>query len=174
VATGGDGPAGGAGAGLIDLKALRSQGLVANPLAISERMPSSSQTTPPSGAVLIVDDDAAIRSLLAALLRRQGLITEAVEDGELAIAKLKEKSYSLVLLDLMMPNVDGFAVLDFMKAAGNRTPVIVVTAAGPTATRSLNEFRLAAMIRKPFDVNELTDMVAAIVNAESIRDQNAS
>ncbi|MGZ8797532.1 MAG: response regulator [Thermoanaerobaculia bacterium] len=64
---------------------------------------------------LVVDDDEPIRTLLAKLVERQNLDVDTARDGAEAIERLNEDRYSVVLLDLMMPRVDGFAVLRHMQ-----------------------------------------------------------
>lgn len=64
---------------------------------------------------LVVDDDEPIRTLLATLVARQGYSVDTASDGEEAIERLDDDRYALVLLDLMMPRVDGYAVLKHIK-----------------------------------------------------------
>ena len=64
---------------------------------------------------LVVDDDAPIRMLLATLIAQQGYTVETAGDGEEAIKRLSADAYALVLLDLMMPRVDGYTVLQHMR-----------------------------------------------------------
>ncbi|HEY6844163.1 MAG TPA: response regulator, partial [Thermoanaerobaculia bacterium] len=67
--------------------------------------------------VLVVDDDAEIRELLASVLRRRGLTADVAADGAEALDLLRQNIYSVVLLDLLMPNIDGFAVLGELDSA---------------------------------------------------------
>ena len=62
--------------------------------------------------VLVADDDQSIRQLLCTIVRRERLEVDCVSDGQEAIDHLREHDYSVILLDLMMPRVDGFAVID--------------------------------------------------------------
>src|SRR5687767_5007647 len=62
-------------------------------------------------SVLVIDDDAAIRRLLSTLLKRANADVETVPDGRDALARLGSRPYSVVILDLMMPTIDGFSVL---------------------------------------------------------------
>ncbi len=71
---------------------------------------------------LVVDDDDPIRTLLATLVEYQGYDVETARDGEQAIQRLDADGYSLVLLDLMMPRVDGYAVLRHIQASTPMTP----------------------------------------------------
>ncbi|HLY37048.1 MAG TPA: response regulator, partial [Candidatus Binatia bacterium] len=85
------------------------------------------------GAVLVVDDDPATRDALVVLLRHEGYPAESVNDGQQALARLRDrKPPSLVLLDLMLPVMDGFEfrVQQLQDPALARIPVIVVSAGG--------------------------------------------
>jgi CheY-like chemotaxis protein len=88
-----------------------------------------------ASAVLIVEDDPPARELLRTLLQAAGLRTSEAENGETAIAVLEREQPDLVVLDLMMPVMDGFAVLDRMRARPEwaSIPVIVCTAKDLTA-----------------------------------------
>lgn len=119
----------------------------------------------PESCVLIVDDTTSIRNLLAAILRQHHIECDVAEDGEVAIEKLSKRTYSLVLLDLMMPRVDGMGVIDFMRRSGVRTPVVVVTAAGPGRVAALNPQRVKAVLTKPFTIAQVVDTVSALCEA---------
>lgn len=113
--------------------------------------------------VLVVDDDAAIRTLVRALLERQGIVVDAVGDGASALRLLQSIQYDAIVLDLMLPGTNGFEVVRHLK---NVSPevldrVIVVTAA---ADRTLTDFDSAVvrkMLRKPFDIDDLVSEVLA-------------
>ncbi len=115
--------------------------------------------------VLVVDDDAMIRSLLATLLKRIGVTCDFAVNGDDAIERLQHRRYSVILLDLMMPQTDGFGVLAWLRTSGILTPVVVVTAAGAGKTKDLDPFRVKAILSKPFEIHELTDTVIAICEA---------
>src|SRR5690606_16779186 len=82
------------------------------------------------GDVLIVDDDAASRDLLRRALEKEGWRVRGAENGHEGLDRLREAQPGVVLLDLMMPGVDGFAMLEAMRAeaAYEDTPVVVITA----------------------------------------------
>jgi CheY-like chemotaxis protein len=93
------------------------------------------------GRILVVDDDDAIRTMVERVLRRERYDVDSARDGFEAIEKLSRQDYGTVLLDLMMPRVDGHGVLQFLETAAPTPPrVIVMTAnvqhAGETARRS--------------------------------------
>ena len=116
--------------------------------------------------VLVVDDDPDIRTLIGTALRRDGINFDFAETGEAAIEKLKTKTYSVILLDLMMPRVDGNGVIDHMRFSGITTPIVVMTAAGAGKYESLSPMRVKAVITKPFDIGELLAIVRALVRRE--------
>ncbi len=72
-----------------------------------------------AGTMLVVDDDFMNRTLLAASLEEKGYTVELAEDGQQALEMLRTKSFDVVLLDLLMPKVNGFQVLEQMKADSN-------------------------------------------------------
>ena len=77
--------------------------------------------------VLIVDDDPAIRQILRVLLERDGVSADIAEDGQRATKMLAEEKYSVVLLDLLMPRMDGRGVIAYMRQHDIDTPVIVIS-----------------------------------------------
>jgi CheY-like chemotaxis protein len=77
--------------------------------------------------VLVVDDDEATRDIVARHLRRAGYSTIEARDGEEALLRSRVVKPGLVILDLLMPGVDGFEVLRTMRNEGIRTPVVVLT-----------------------------------------------
>jgi DNA-binding NtrC family response regulator len=80
--------------------------------------------------VLVVEDDKAQSDDVAARLLSMGMSVEAAGDGREALTKLSEASFDVILTDLMMPHMDGFALLKELRARGNMTPAIVLTAFG--------------------------------------------
>lgn len=119
-------------------------------------------TTEQHRRVLIVDDDPDIRLLLATALRQKALIIEEATDGREAIERLKQNAYSVVLLDLMMPHVDGLSVLDAIKTDLPNPPVVlVVTGASRSLIEQVDTARIHGVIRKPFDPIEVAAIVAA-------------
>jgi CheY-like chemotaxis protein len=117
------------------------------------------------GRILVVDDDAPIRRLVGALLRRNGHSVEEAVDGEEGIEKIRAEGYDAVLLDLMMPRMDGFEVLRVMHREGlQATRVIIMSAAAPATINAADMHAVRVIIRKPFDVSVLLDAVAAALD----------
>jgi CheY-like chemotaxis protein len=82
---------------------------------------------PGSGEVLVVDDDAATRELVVRQLKKLGFSTAEAADGEEALLRARVSPPALLILDLVMPTVDGFEVVRRMRGEGARTPIIVLT-----------------------------------------------
>ena len=121
----------------------------------------------------MVDDDDAIRTLLLTVLRRRGFPVDTARHGGEALAKLERCCYAVILLDLMMPRVSGWEVLQKLsKYDQGKRPVVIVMTAG-TEPRDIDSRLVAGTIRKPFDVELLVDMVTASVATVGYRDQFA-
>jgi CheY-like chemotaxis protein len=111
--------------------------------------------------VLIVDDDLSIRQLLTTIVKRERLRVDLAADGKEAIAKLQEHEYSVILLDLMMPHVDGFGVIDYLRAHPQSTKpvVLVITAYADQRFKQVDPNVVAGVLRKPFEVAEIGSLV---------------
>lgn len=120
--------------------------------------------------ILIVDDDPAIRAVLGLALGEAGYAVSEVPGGEEALASLKRRSFDLVILDINMPDVDGYEVLRRMREMPSRrsTPVFVVSANGHEPSGVIREVAGGAVgrLRKPFNLSELEHAVSAAL-AES-------
>lgn len=78
-------------------------------------------------SVLICEDERAISKALQLKLQKSGFEVEQAFDGEAALSILEKKSFDIVLLDLLMPKVDGFAVLEALKEKGSKVKVVVTS-----------------------------------------------
>jgi CheY-like chemotaxis protein len=111
--------------------------------------------------VLLVDDNEATCTLVTALLQREFTV-EIASDGTEAVEHLKTKNYASILLDLRMPGLDGYGVLDFLHANTPETlrRVLVLTAAltEPELAR-VKKFDICGIIAKPFEVETLLGAV---------------
>ncbi len=108
---------------------------------------------------LIVEDDPAIRRLVEKLLIRHHVEIDTASEGRTAIEKLRHERYSVIVLDLMVPEVNGFEVIEFAKRAKLRTPIAVVSAVSQQALTNLDLDVVKLVISKPFDVDEFTKAV---------------
>jgi DNA-binding response OmpR family regulator len=121
-------------------------------------------TGSPSGSyrALIVEDDPAIRRLVEKLLTRHHIQIDAAADGRTAMEKLQQGQYSVLVLDLMVPEVNGFEVIDFVKRERPGLPIAVVSAVSQQALTRLDLDVVKLVISKPFDVDEFTKAVLAL------------
>src|SRR5262249_46600418 len=118
-----------------------------------------------SRRVLVVDDDAFIRREMRAALEQDGWLPEEAENGRVALALLEERPYDAVLLDLMMPEMNGFELLMEMRARErlHDIPVIVITAKDLTAEeRSLLELGTKQVLQKGLKEEMMKDVLQAL------------
>ncbi len=117
--------------------------------------------------VLVADDDQSIRQLLGTIVRREGLQVDCVVDGGAAIEKLKKHEYAVILLDLMMPRVDGFGVIEYLKqnTPHHKPVILVITAYADQKFREVDPDIVAGVIRKPFEVADLGTLVSLCATA---------
>lgn len=108
--------------------------------------------------ILVVDDDDAIRIMVERVLRREHFEVESARDGFEAIEKLQRQDYGTILLDLMMPRVDGHGVLRFLEQQGEAR-VIVMTANMHSAQETAAAPVVFRVLSKPFDIRQLVDHV---------------
>jgi len=111
--------------------------------------------------ILVVDDDDAIRTMVERILRREKFHVETARDGFEAIEKLSGNEYSTILLDLMMPRVDGLQVLRFLETKRNAPKpwVIVMTANTHIAAEAEEAKPTFRVLSKPFDIRQLIQHV---------------
>lgn len=112
------------------------------------------------GDILIVDDEVRLRTLLARTLASAGHRPIPVADGESACAHVDDRTVDLVLLDLVMPGMDGLSVLRHVGALPDAPPVVVLSGVGDVGTRvqAINEGAVD-FVTKPFVVAELVARV---------------
>ena len=124
--------------------------------------------------VLIVDDEKNIRLTLSQSLESLELETDTAVNGEEALAKLKEKDYRLILLDLRMPGMDGMEVLRRLREIRPDIRVIIITAYG-TIESAVDAMKLGAadFIQKPFSPEEIRRLVSQVMDREKLDEQKA-
>ena len=112
---------------------------------------------------LVVDDDEPIRALLVNLVERLDFTVDSASDGAEAIERLDDDGYDVVLLDLMMPRVDGWAVLDHMSLVDpdRLRHTIVASAVPPAEIARRMTVPVFTVHSKPFDVIRLIDDIRA-------------
>jgi two-component system OmpR family response regulator len=126
-------------------------------------MPES-PTVPVQHQLLVVEDDPSIRMLLESALRLSGYEAASAATGQDALRDIEALRPDLVLLDVGLPDVDGFAVTRSLRAAGDRTPVLFLTARGEVTDRIAG---LTAggddYVTKPFSIEEVLLRIRAIL-----------
>jgi two-component system, OmpR family, response regulator RegX3 len=124
-------------------------------------MPSEGSKKP---RALVVEDEASIRNGLCDVLVYRGFEVQSASDGSTALAMLGQRAFDLVLLDVMLPELDGFSVCTQLRARGDRTPVLMLTAKG-SEEDIVRGFDCGAddYVTKPFSVRELAARVQALL-----------
>lgn len=121
--------------------------------------------------ILIVDDDDAIRALLMTVLRRRGLLADGARNGIDALEHMAVCRYALVVLDLMMPRMNGYEVLDHLGELPSTTrPLVLVLTAG-LEQRKFDTSLVVGTIQKPFDIELLVDTISGCLIASERREQ---
>jgi DNA-binding response OmpR family regulator len=113
--------------------------------------------------VLVIDDDQALRGLFTTLLTKKGFAVDTATDGRVAYDQLQRHTYSVILLDLMMPDVNGFELLERLRRDSPTLldRVIVMTGASQRSIESLDTSNIWGLIRKPFDIDQLVSSALA-------------
>ena len=119
-------------------------------------------------AVLVIDDDPSIRYVLREAFSAVGFDVAEAESGLLGLDSLDQSPPSLVLLDIMMPGIDGFQVMKYLSQFGVKVPVLAMSALGPRVEERSRELGADAFIAKPFDIREL------VVTSRRLIEQHAA
>ncbi len=123
--------------------------------------------------ILIVDDEPRIRELIQEHLKYAGYVCEEAGDGSAALSLLSGGGFDLVILDLMMPFMDGMTCLREMRARHINTPVIILTARGEEYDKLAGlEGGADDYVVKPFSPRELVARVRAVLNRTLPRTEN--
>ena len=120
--------------------------------------------------VLVVDDDPAIRKIIADRMRAQGHEVEVAVDGEAALGAVADFDPELVLLDMKMPKMDGFEVLEALRRTESPPQVVMITAHG-NIERAVRAIQLGAadFIPKPFEAAQVDHVVSRVLEAAGLR-----
>ena len=123
--------------------------------------------------ILVVDDDTNICELLRLYLTKEGYQVTVANDGEEGLEKFNQVKPDMVLLDVMMPKMDGLEVCRRIRKAGN-TPVMMLTAKGETFDKVLGlELGADDYMVKPFDMDALTQRIRQLMQEQKVRAREA-
>ena len=125
-------------------------------------MPSSKPS------VLVIDDDPSIRYVLREAFGAVGFEVHEAESGLLGLDSLDQSPPALVLLDIMMPGIDGFQVMKYLSQFGVKVPVLAMSALGPRVEERARELGADGFIAKPFDIREI------VVTSRRLIEQHAA
>ncbi len=129
-------------------------------------------TTSSDASLLIVDDEPNLLSMLAAALRHNGFDVTTASDGREALAAVKDHRPDLIVLDVMMPELDGFEVCRRLRFEGDQTPILFLTARDSTEDK-VRGLTLGGddYLEKPFSLEELVARAQAILRRTAIGSQ---
>lgn len=123
----------------------------------------------PERGVLVIEDDESICMGLELNLRAEGYRVDISTDGEDGLARAREGSYDLVILDVMLPRLNGFELLRTLRGDGHSVPVIMLSARGGEMDKVMGlELGAEDYITKPFSLAELLARVKAVLRRDAI------
>jgi two-component system response regulator MprA len=114
--------------------------------------------------ILVVDDDPAVRAAVSTALRIEGYEVEQAADAHQALQLMARTNPAALVLDVMMPGTDGLGLCRMLRAAGDRTPILVLTARTQVSDRVTGlDAGADEYLSKPFDLDELTARIRALL-----------
>ncbi len=119
---------------------------------------------PMEKTILIADDDATIRESLAALLKAEDYIVRLAENGRIAVRQFMDCRPDLILLDLNMPDTDGWRAFEVLARLAPEMPVVVITAR-PDQSRRAAEAGIDMLLEKPLDIPVLLETIRHLLAA---------
>jgi CheY-like chemotaxis protein len=126
----------------------------------------------PKTPLLIVDDDKAVCRLLARVAERAGFDVDTAKDGVQAIDMMEGKQYDIAIIDLMMPRMSGYELVQKISTLNPRPVVLVATALMNGDVASLDDSMVRRVIKKPFDINAVA--AALVETAKDIAEKRAA
>ncbi|MBQ8407046.1 MAG: response regulator transcription factor [Clostridia bacterium] len=122
--------------------------------------------------ILVVEDDRELNSLVSACLRDSGYEVKSCYDGEEGLSAFAEGKYAMILSDIMMPKMDGFALLEEIRQTDKQIPVLFMTAKDDKTSKLLG-YRLGLddYVTKPFDIDVLLMKIAALLRRARIENE---
>ena len=119
--------------------------------------------------LLLVEDSLQLNKALSTILKRNTFVVDSAYDGEEALLFIEQYTYDIIVLDVMMPKLNGFEVLKIMRDKGIETPVIMLTAKS-TVEDKINGLDLGAddYLAKPFNTEELLARIRALLRRKPV------
>lgn len=117
--------------------------------------------------ILIADDDPPLRGLLRLVGARAGFEVDTASNGAEALEKLKAHRYSVAVIDLMMPWMSGYELIESLASMPSRPPVVVVTALSDARLGKLDSKVVSSILRKPFDIEMLSAVLIELAASKS-------
>jgi len=121
--------------------------------------------------ILIVDDHKEIRDLLSKFFLSSGYEVESVEDGEMAMRKVKKKRYDLIVTDYMMPKMDGIVLLKKLKMDNPQLSILIISGSA-VEEAFFTQSGADAFLAKPLDLLRMKILVEKILNSKQILKAN--
>jgi CheY-like chemotaxis protein len=114
---------------------------------------------PPKGSILLIEDDPITASVLRTIATELGWNADVVHSGRIGLQRLMTRDYAAVMLDVVLPDLDGYAILDALSRANPEmlSRVIIVTGLPEQYLSPMVESRVHSVVRKPIDAVQLTD-----------------
>ena len=122
--------------------------------------------------ILLLEDDVILQEIIEEFLVEQGYSVESYFDGEKALDAIGTNVYDILLLDVNVPNIDGFEILSYLREIGNTTPVIYITSlAGMDDLKKGFDLGADDYLRKPFELEELNARIEHIVRLYRLQEE---
>jgi two-component system OmpR family response regulator len=122
--------------------------------------------------ILLLEDDVILQEIIEEFLEEQGYDVESYFDGEKALDAIGTESYDMLLLDVNVPNIDGFEILAYLREIGNTTPAIYITSlAGIDDLKKGFDLGADDYLRKPFELEELNARIQHIVRVYRLQEE---
>lgn len=120
--------------------------------------------------ILLIEDDRRISGAIAEALRDRRYVVEIANDGELGLSFAETDSFDLIILDLMLPKLDGISLCRQLRKAGNKTPILMLTARDTSSDKVLGlDVGADDYVVKPFDLPELLARIRALFRRETLK-----
>jgi DNA-binding response OmpR family regulator len=122
--------------------------------------------------ILIADDDPPLRGLLRLVAARAGFDVDTASNGAEALEKIRANHYTVAVIDLMMPWMSGYDVIEHLAEMPERPAVVVVTALNDARLARLDSSVVSSILRKPFDIEMLSAVLTELAESAKAKEQN--